>query len=381
MHIMIDLKNTDLFTPYTHPESGVTSYLLAKKVAPLQQSFYFVNSGFTDDSRYLWFYCAFPPSGTAHRGRTLGVVDFEAGEVRHFPETQFGEASPFVDPATGEVYWQFERTIYARGPQPGDQVRRINAVPDELLGARPVLRETTHLTRSADGREFFVDVQAGLNILFGSLPVDGGPFRLWHRFDRLFNHAQFSPLDPDLVLFSQENHNDLITGLTFPITNRMWLIRRGEKPHPVFAKPTVVTHEWWDADGQHVWCVWGNEAMRVRLEDGSVERIALPRHCWHGHATADGRLFVYDSHEQGQFRRGVASSVHFLNCETGRSLAIADNPAGYDFGGRTYHIDPHPRFCAGDRYITHTTTVRGEVDVAITPVSDLLEKCMPATDG
>jgi hypothetical protein len=83
---MIDFTNRDLFTPVTHPESGVTIYVLTRRVAPLQQGFYFVNNSMSDDGRYLWFHCAFPPS----LGRTLGVVDFQTGEVRHFPETQFG---------------------------------------------------------------------------------------------------------------------------------------------------------------------------------------------------------------------------------------------------------------------------------------------------
>lgn len=99
---MIDVHNRRLFTPFTHPESGVTFYVLTRKVAPVQQGFYFVNDSMSADGRYLWFYCAFPPSGTAAAGRTLGVADFLTGEVRHFPETQFGQVSPCVDVQTGE---------------------------------------------------------------------------------------------------------------------------------------------------------------------------------------------------------------------------------------------------------------------------------------
>jgi hypothetical protein len=74
---MIELSTSRLFTPWTNPDSGVTIYLLTEKVAPVQQGFYFVNNSVTDDGRYLWFYCAFPPAGSAAYGRTLGVVDFE----------------------------------------------------------------------------------------------------------------------------------------------------------------------------------------------------------------------------------------------------------------------------------------------------------------
>src|SRR5210317_1554211 len=98
---MVNLYNTDLFQPVTHADSGITSYVLKPKVAPVQEAFYFVNESMTSDERYLWFYCAFPPSGSAAAGRSLGVVDFRFGEVRHFPDTQFGEASPYVDVDSG----------------------------------------------------------------------------------------------------------------------------------------------------------------------------------------------------------------------------------------------------------------------------------------
>ncbi len=42
--------------------------------------------------------------------------------------------------------------------------------------------------------------------------------------------------------------------------------------------------------------------------------------------------------------------------------------------GSQYHIDPHPRFCSQDRYIVFTTTVRGQVDLAITRVEDLIRR-------
>ncbi|MFW5803113.1 MAG: hypothetical protein ACOCWJ_04270 [Verrucomicrobiota bacterium] len=369
---MIDFANRDLFEPVTHPDSGVTVHVLSRKVAPVQEAFYFVNDSMSADARYLWFYCAFPPSGTAHLGRSLGVLDFRTGETRHCPETQFGGASPWIDPDTGEAYWMHDRFVWRRGPQPDAPVELVNAIPEEVLGNRRISRMATHLTRSVDGRELFVDFGMGLQWIFGSLPLDGKDFQLWHRFDRLYNHAQFSPADPDLVLFAEENHPDPVTGLTFPIRNRMWTLRRGETPQPIFSEPTRVSHEWWDNDGEHVWCVAGHETWRVRISDSAIERLEFPHHCWHSHCSRDARLIVCDSN-QG-FYRGCASGVYFFNRETGKEVMLVDNPPRPDYAGKHYHIDPHPRFCAGDQYIVFTTTIRGEVDVAMISVRDLIDK-------
>ncbi len=37
-------------------------------------------------------------------------------------------------------------------------------------------------------------------------------------------------------------------------------------------------------------------------------------------------------------------------------------------------VHPHPQFCLGDRYICHSTTIHGRVDVALVPTSSLIER-------
>lgn len=370
---MLDLAHSPLFTPYTNPESGVTIYILTHKIAPVQESFYFVNNNMSQDGRYLWFYCAFPPSGTAAQGRTLGLIDFQEQAVHHFPETQFNHASPFVDAASAAVYWCMGATIWMRGPDIRDEVRRVNSLPQDLIGNRVVHRLATHLTPSADGKEFFVDAEVGLQYIFGSLPVDGGDFQFWHRFDRNYNHAQFNPRDSDQVLFAQENHPDQLTGLRFGIEDRLWIIRRGEAPHPILPTPTRLTHEWWDADGRHVWCIKGREGVwRVNVETADVEQISWVGGTWHSHSSQDGMYLIGDANPT--FYRGCPSTVNFLNRHTRREVQLVSNPEMPNYAGANYHIDPHPRFTCNEQYITFTTTIRGEVDLAILPTRDLIER-------
>jgi len=367
-----NLSDFPFFTPWTNPDTGVTIYLLTRKAAPVQEAFYFVNSSFSADGRYLWFYCAFPPSGTAGQGRTLAVLDFERGVITHFPETQFNHASPMVDPDSGRVFWGMGSAVWTRGPEPGSSVDRVGGLPADLIGSRSVHRIATHLTCSANGAEFFIDAEVGNQFIFGTIPSGGGEFSFWHRFDRNHNHAQFSPTDPDLVLFAQENHPDPLTGLTFPITNRLWLIRRGQAPRPLLPEPRKVTHEWWDANGQFAWSVTGNEAWRVGVDSGQVEAVPFPNHVWHAHTTRDNAYMIADTNER--FYRGCPSGVGFLNRATGRYLKLVDNPEMPNHIGQNYHIDPHPRFCVNDEVVVFTTTLRGEVDLAIAYTHDLIER-------
>jgi hypothetical protein len=305
--------------------------------------------------------------------RTLAVIDFVDQTVSHFPETS--AAGAYVDPDSGNVFWGEGTTVWRRGPCKADEPVYVNQLPPEVVGGRPVGGLATHLTRSADGKALFLNARVGLAHIFGSLPLDGSPFQPWWRFDRTHNHAQFSPTDPDTVLFAQEFHNDPITGIRIPITNRLWLITCGEEPRPILREPRFVSHEWWDPDGDHVWCVDvgnNNETWKVRIADGEVERIVFPRQCWHSHSSRDGRLIVGDSNNG--FFRGCASTVHFMNRDTGKVIVLAEHAERNDYVGRHYHIDPHPRFCGNDQYVVFTTTVRGEIDLAVVPVAHLIEK-------
>ena len=59
------LEGSGHFIKYKDPESGVVSYVLNSNTVPHTQSFYFTNPSATDDGRYAWVYCAFPPSGSS----------------------------------------------------------------------------------------------------------------------------------------------------------------------------------------------------------------------------------------------------------------------------------------------------------------------------
>ena len=151
------------------------------------------------------------------------------------------------------------------------------------------------------------------------------------------------------------------------------MIRRGERAKPIFPTPTRVTHEWWDPAGRHVWCIRGDEGVwRVEIETAEVEKIVWPGGTWHSSSSSDGKYLVGDENEE--FYRGCPSTVNFLNRESKKELRILSNPEMGGYVGSSYHIDPHPRFSCSDQFVVFTTTVRGEVDVAIVPTKDLVDR-------
>ncbi|HEY9250383.1 MAG TPA: hypothetical protein VIO38_14690, partial [Rariglobus sp.] len=182
------MEKSPLLTPWKDPVSGAISLVLTERAAPFQQSFYYVNQSFSHDGRFLWIYCAFPPAGSGNQGRSLAVVDFKLQQVRHYPETGFLDASPAVDPATGEAYWCTGLEIWKRGPLAGDTPALVNRFPQSLARNRRPWRLATHLTFSADRTALNIDAEIGRQFFVGHAPLDGGEVVIWQEFDRAYNH-------------------------------------------------------------------------------------------------------------------------------------------------------------------------------------------------
>jgi hypothetical protein len=368
------IEQSPLFTRWRDPVSNVESLILSKRVAPIQQSFYFTNPSLTDDGRYLWLYCSFPPGGDAYYGRQLAVIDFAEQRLQHFPETQFMDASPHVDKSTGEVYWTTGLEIWKRGPLPADQASRVAVFPSELANNRRPLRIATHLTMSADKKSFAIDALIGADCFLGDLPIDGKtPFRLWQTFATCYNHAQFSPTNPDLILIAQDGWFDPSTGKKGTTEDRIWLLQRGEKVRPLCpdnpCSSDLRGHEWWDADGVHVWYIdYRKGTVKVPIDTGKPTYVWPSGHT-HSHNDRKSRYLVGDINPvRDQFR------VAFFNIETGKEINIASDLPPLSYPRSAYHIHPHPQFCLNDQYICYTTEALGTVDLALVSVDQLVAR-------
>ena len=107
---MFDLSRHPYFTSYTDPKSGIVSYILTEKVAPLQRQFYFAQPSITEDGKYLWFLCFNPPA----RYMTLGVVSLDPDHpfIKNFPYAAPQGGNPCVTPEGDGVYFGVGNGVY-----------------------------------------------------------------------------------------------------------------------------------------------------------------------------------------------------------------------------------------------------------------------------
>lgn len=347
-----------------HPMSGVASHVLETDLSPRIQSFYFVNDGFSADGRFLWFYA----SSTGPR--SLGVVDFGTGQCRLVPDSDFLDASPLVDLRTGDALWIRGTTLHRCSAGSADTPRQLTSMPPAWVRGEDPFRISTHLTWRADHGALTLDAQFHRRWFAGEIVLADGSWNVWKTFDRCYNHAQFSPVDPDLQLIAQDGWTDAQTGEAFSYDRRMWLLMRDGGCEPLYAHPTPWHgHEWWDAGGRHVWFVhYGQGVKRTEIQSHR-EEVVWPGAFSHAHASMDGRFVVADSEASG---RTPACRVRFLNRTTGRSVWVADHPWPGNAADWRCHVHPHPRFALGDRWIHYTTFAGGKVGLALVPVQELI---------
>ncbi len=363
-----------LFTPWTNPVSGAQSFILTERLAPVQKHFYYTNRSMTRDGQWLWVICMFPPKGGTNSVYIMGVVDLARDEFRVRLDIQPSH-TPFVDEENGDIYWFNNLDLWACGPQPGAEPRKVNSFLAEQAKRRAPLRMATHPNFTANRKSINFDAIFGEEMFLGDMPIDGGPARVWQTFNRYYDHALTSPTEPGVMMFAHEFWQEHIDEPFEPEArpyHRLWIIRRGETARPILPAPVSHSgHEWWDADGKHVWYVhYGVGVKRVDVATGRDENL-WPGHLAHAHSSCDGSLLVADAmgHPHAPDCR-----VIFRNLRTGKEVEIVNHPPLDRRLTQCGHLHPHPQFCCDDRYICYTTTVHNRVDLALAPVDELRKK-------
>ena len=374
---MFDLSKHPYFTPYKDPKSGIVSYVLTEKVASLQRHFYFAQPSITADGKYLWFLCFNPPA----RYMTLGVVslDPENPFIRNFAHAAPMGGNPCVTPEGDGVYFGVGNVVYKVDVE-GKLEKKITVGP-EITHGRPLMRLFTHASISADGENSAMDMKIADRVYMSVGNLKTGEIKLLNKFGREYNHAMFSPVDPALILLDQDWWRDRNSGEYFPIDNRMWLINTDATrfealvPGMFYGRDgTEMAHDYFSGDGYVCWSDYLYGAYECDLETRKP-LLVWKRPIIHSHCSKNREHFVGDYTPYDWSTRGC--SVLFYDRETDKEIEIfSDMPYPDIWSDRYYHVDPHPQFCAKDQYIVcESSVICGECGIAITPVSDVIEKC------
>ncbi len=364
------LDHHPYFSPFDDPQSGVRSYILEQRVAPLQQTFYYTNPSISAGEKYLWFYTAFPPNPS----RTLGVVSLDPARpfIRHFPQAGNFQSSPMISPAGDSIYLCIGTTVWKLTL--GGEMQRIATLDSNYIRGRELHRLATHLTMSADGKYLLLDGHIGNHWFIAEAEIATGVITVLAEFMAQHNHAQFSPVDPDLFLIAHDQHRDPVSGVFIHHRLRTFLMNRAntryECINPQFlASPYKgACHEWWMADGRIAYIEYDSGVWIYDLKDRSTTHVWKEPLC-HAHCDAGGRFFCAD--QSPYFWKDRPCQVKFFDAKTGKVTLIDSGLPLPSEDRALYHLDPHPQFSPRGTWVDYTTTRRGRIDVALTPTAAL----------
>jgi len=370
----MQLDEHPYFVKWTDPQTGIASYILNERVAPIQQGFYFTNPSISKDEKWLWFYAAFPPGDR----KTLGVVSLDPANpfIRHYPQAQFTGASPMLDDDGTAVFFTMGDSVY-RMTLDGE-TRVVCTLDPDYIKRRPLTRLATHLTRSADGKYFLLDGQLADFWFIALGDIETGGVKVLHEFGRHYNHAQFSTTDPKLFLIAQDWWIDRASGNYFPYEQRIWLMDTEQTIfEPLllsdwYGHGTMASHEWWSADGLICWTDYATGVYECEVKfSGPREKV----HVWRGplcHSHCDPTRRYWCADESPYKWDKQPCEIKFYDRERGREIDIVTAMPKPPMGRNPYHLDPHPYFSPQGTYVAYTTTVRGLADIAVTPVAGVL---------
>ena len=374
---MFDLSRHPYFEEHTDAKSGVKSHILKKRVAAIQQALYFIKmGGITTDGKYMWFRCIEPPSRMIRYAVLCLDPDAPSITVLNNVTKDTSLLSPIPD--THSALFAVHNKVYQTDTS--GNVKEILKVSDELIHGRYIERISTHLSLNSTRELFTLDMNIGSKAYVAVGKYHTGEVKVIQKYERHYNHAQFSPTDPNLMIVDQDGHNDIITGERFNIEQRIWLMDvDGTRLEPVDPlnwydhNNSSPNHDFWSQDGFVCWPDLRDDKVYEYNPQTREKTVAWKKRMCHCH-TLDRKLWVGDASPYEWNEKPC--KVIFFDRESGREIDIFSSLPAPICDRGVYHLDPHPSFSPDGNFIVSTTTVNGgNPEIAITPVDSLLKKC------
>jgi oligogalacturonide lyase len=342
---------------FTDPETHLRIVHLSTFPNARSGVIYFTYPSFTQDSQFALIDEQFD-----NKWRHLFSYDFKTQSVHPLVTDRLTQ-DQVVAPKTGNLYYLADNAAWVtnlRGAQP----RKIADVPPRWCpgaGFSVNADETLLVGASSDVEGAKEDAPQTLgqqkpNVLF-TINIKTGEVKVIHRINTWLGHVQFSPTDPDLMMFCHEGNWEKV--------DRIWMLRlsKGE-PYLLYkrAEPhEIVGHEFWAPDGKTAWFQQTFRDLKKsyltgqNLETGKLTQYPVPADGGSIHYTLspDGRFFVGDGN--GKITRGPNKYLSIL-LPQGDHLQLIHVATLQD---NDYSIEPNPHVSPDNKWIIFTATLFG----------------------
>ena len=255
---------------------------------------------------------------TVGKNRQLFSIDLKTLETQPLTDHPTRIGGEIVARKRREVFYQAQDSVFATGVD-DRKTRLVFVFPDSLKGQITTLnadetilagvtsdREKFQILRQfpAKGGYFERIFEAKIPHALLTIHIETGALEIIHRDNAWLNHIQFSPIDPDRLMFCHEG--------PWHKLDRIWTIsitqRAPELMHQRTIDLEIAGHEFWSPDGRTIWYdlqIPRGETFYlagVDMDTGERVRYGMKRDEWsiHFNISPDQALFCGDGGDSSQ---------------------------------------------------------------------------------
>ncbi len=352
------------------------------------RSFYFHNNpfipGIKDEGDIMVFYSSQQGSGSERwAGRrtprqlfTLNLKTLEVKQLTSHPAWIFGE---IVGKKRREVFYQSRDTVFAvniDNPEPRivfifpDSIHRasvstLNADENILAGAFSTAHKDSIFRNNPRKSDFLrLIFEAKLPHTLFTINIETGKLEFIHSDTAWINHIQFSPADPEMLMFCHEGPWHLL--------DRIWLINIEEKKPGLMHKRTVYReisgHEFFSRDGKTIWFdlqIPRGETFYLAaadVETGNEKKYGLKRDEWsiHFNISPDQKIFAGDGGDSTQVARAKDGQWIYIFYPMGDSLK---SERLVNMIHHNYDLEPNVHFSPDGKWVIFRANFEGSSQV------------------
>jgi oligogalacturonide lyase len=306
---------------------------------------------------------------------TVDLKTFKVEQITHQTNPMNGEILSAKDRL---VYYQIKDSVYATNIDtkqtrlvyvfPKDfkaSITTVNSNGTLLAGAWSSDKEKEIFAKNPNKSSYFELIYEAREprTLF-TVNVRTGELRKIFTDSAWLNHIQFSPTDPELLMFCHEG--------PWHKVDRIWTININTKQVMLMHKRTmdmeIAGHEWFEPDGKIIWFDLQQPRSTTffvggtNVQTGAEKKYSLTRNEWSIHFTIspDEKLFAGDGGDPGQVAKAKDGEWIYLFTPAGDSMKAERL---VDMKNHNYKLEPNVHFSPDQKWIIFRANFEGHTDV------------------
>ncbi|MBL7743539.1 MAG: hypothetical protein JNN00_08725 [Chitinophagaceae bacterium] len=310
--------------------------------------------------------------------RQIYSVDLKTLQIERLTNQRLPMNGEIVAPKTNKVYYQIKDSVFATdiGSKktelvfvfPADfkaSITTVNANETLLAGAWSSDAEKEIFRNNPNKSSYFnLIYEAKLPRTLFTVNVKTKELVKLFSDSAWLNHVQFSPTDPELLMFCHEG--------PWHKVNRIWTINIQSKEVKLMHKRTmdmeIAGHEWISPDGKTIWFDLQQPrsvtffVAGADIKTGKEIKYSLTRDEWsiHFNTSRDQKLFAGDGGDPGQVARAKDGRWIYLFTPDGDKFV---SKKLVNMQHHNYRLEPNVHFSPDGKWVIFRANFEGNTNV------------------